>query len=90
MGARARAPCSAGGLLYSYDVSEGGLGIYNPDPPTGTTMPNEPLLSLEIPRGHWNSPVVADGRIALGYGDANEHLTTGALYIWSLPARSRR
>jgi len=69
-------------------VDEGGLSIYNPDPSTGTELPNEPLLTLSIPRGHWNSPVIADGRIALGDGNANDHLTTGQLYIWSLaPAK---
>jgi PQQ-like domain len=83
-------PVVAGGLLYSYNVAEGGLGVFDPDPPTGTAEPNEPLLTLPIPRGHWNSPVVADGRIALGDGDANRHETTGSLYVWSLPTRSRR
>lgn len=78
-------PIVAGGLLYAYNVDEGGLSIYDPDPPTGTEAPNEPLLTLSIPRGHWNSPVVADGRIALGYGNANDHATTGAFVIWRLP-----
>ena len=79
-------PVIAGGLLYAYNVDEGGLSIYNPDPSTGTELPNEPLLTLSIPRGHWNSPVIADGRIALGDGNANDHLTSGSLYIWSIPA----
>ncbi len=78
-------PVIAGGLLYAYNVDEGGLSVYDPDPPTGTEAPNEPLLTLSIPRGHWNSPVIADGRIALGYGDANDHATTGKLVIWRLP-----
>jgi hypothetical protein len=81
-------PILAGGLLYVYNVDEGGLSIYNPDPPTGTLQPNEPLLTLSIPRGHWNSPVIADGRIALGDGDANQHTTTGAFYIWSVAPAS--
>jgi len=81
-------PVVAGGLLYAYNVDEGGLSIYNPDPPAGTELPNEPLLTLNIPRGHWNSPVIADGRIALGDGNANDHLTTGQLYIWSIPPAS--
>ena len=78
-------PVIAGGLLYAYNVDEGGLSIYDPVPETGTRLPNEPLLTLSIPRGHWNSPVVADGRIALGDGNANSHLTSGDFYIWSLP-----
>jgi hypothetical protein len=78
-------PVIAGGLLYAYNVDEGGLSIYDPTPETGTSLPNEPLITLSIPRGHWNSPVVADGRIALGDGNANSHATAGDLYIWSLP-----
>ena len=80
-------PVIAGSLLYAYNVDDGGLSIYDPDPPTGTAEPNEPLLTLNIPRGHWNSPVIADGQIALGDGDANDHATTGSLYIWRLPHR---
>jgi len=79
-------PVIAGGLLYAYNVDEGGLSIYDPDPPTGVELPNEPLMTLSIPRGHWNSPVIADGRIALGDGNANDHATTGDLTIWSIPA----
>lgn len=82
-------PVLAGGLLYAYNVDEGGLSVYNPDPPTGTELPNEPLLTLSIPRGHWNSPVIADGRIALGAGNANDHATTGSFFIWSLPSATR-
>jgi outer membrane protein assembly factor BamB len=81
-------PVIAGGLLYIYNVDGGGLSVYNPDPSTGTEAPNEPLLTLSIPPGHWNSPVVADGQIALGDGDANDHATTGDLYIWRLPPAS--
>lgn len=77
-------PRDCRGLLYAYNVDEGGLSIYNPDPPTGTSEPNEPLLTLSSQRGHWNSPVIADGRIALGDGNANQHATTGAFTIWSL------
>ena len=79
-------PVLAGGLLYGYDIITGGLGIYNPDPPQGTAEPNEPLLSLTIPPGHWSSPVVADGHIALGAGNANANETTGTFYMWTLPA----
>ena len=32
--------------------------------------------------GHWNSPIVADGRIALPEGNANSHRTDGILDIW--------
>jgi PQQ-like domain len=80
-------PVIAGGLLYAYDIITGGLGVYDLDPATGNTVPNEPLYSLTIPPGHRNTPVVVDGRIALGSGDSNDHATTGSLFLWNLPAR---
>ena len=39
-----------------------------------TTLPAGP--------GHWSSPIVTDGRIALPEGDANEHRTSGVLDIY--------
>ncbi len=80
-------PVLAGGLLYGYDIITGGLGVYNPDPPQGTEQPNEPLLSLTIPPGHWSSPVIVDGHIGLGAGNANAHQTTGSFYMWTLPSK---
>ena len=41
---------------------------------------------LECGDGHWNSPIVVDGKIALPEGNANEHSSTGVLDIWSSPA----
>jgi hypothetical protein len=70
-------PVIAGGLLYIYDP-KGGLRIY--DPTKGTQVAN-----LESGRGHWNSPIVVDGEIALPEGNANQHATSGVLDIWSLP-----
>jgi hypothetical protein len=43
------------------------------------------LANLECGGGHWNSPIVADGRIALPEGNANDHSTSGILDIWRLP-----
>ena len=48
-------------------------------PTTGTR-----LTSLPAGSGHWNSPIVTDGRIALPDGDANNHRETGALDIYRL------
>jgi len=31
---------------------------------------------------HWQSPIVADGRVAVAEGDANEHATSGVLDIY--------
>jgi hypothetical protein len=72
-------PVVAGGLLYVYNAG-GGLHVY--DPTSGTQIAN-----LTCGGGHWNSPIVADGRIALPEGDANQHSTTGVLDIWSAPRR---
>ena len=72
-------PVIAGGLLYIYDP-KGGLRLYEP------TKGNQ-VASLESGSGHWNSPIVVNGKIALPEGDANQHATSGVLDIWSLPAR---
>ena len=67
-------PVVAGGLLYVYDPG-GGLNVYAPT--TGRR-----IARLAAGPGHWNSPIVTDGRIALPEGDANDHATTGVLDIW--------
>lgn len=70
-------PVVAGGLLYVYDP-DGGLRVYQPD--TG-----KQVASLESGGGHWNSPIIVDGRIALPEGSSNSHDTKGVLDIWRLP-----
>ena len=70
-------PVIAGDLLFIYDP-RGGLRVYEP---TKGTL----LATLESGTGHWNSPIVADGKIALPEGDANRHAASGVLDIWSLP-----
>jgi outer membrane protein assembly factor BamB len=72
-------PVVAGGLLYIYDPG-GGLRVYDP-------VKGNRIADLKCGSGHWNSPIVADGKIALPEGDANEHATSGVLDIWSLPVR---
>lgn len=71
-------PVVAGGLLYIYDPT-GELRLY--DPATGTVVAN-----LVSGGGHWNSPIVVPGKIALPEGNANAHASSGVLDIWSLPA----
>ena len=71
-------PVIAGGLLYIYDA-KGKLRIY--EPTTGDQVAN-----LGTGSGHWNSPIVVDGRIALPEGNANGHASSGVLDIWTLPA----
>jgi hypothetical protein len=70
-------PVIAGGLLYIYDLG-GGLHVYVPT--TG-----KEVATLEAGPGHWNSPIVVDGRIALPEGNANKRSQTGVLDIWRLP-----
>ncbi|HKD32392.1 MAG TPA: PQQ-binding-like beta-propeller repeat protein [Gaiellaceae bacterium] len=67
-------PVLAGGLLYVYDPN-GGLNVFNPS--TGGAVGHLPAGG-----GHWESPIVTDGRIALAEGDANSHSTSGVLDIW--------
>jgi PQQ-like domain len=67
-------PVLAGGLLYVYDPG-GGLDVRNP-------ASGKLLARLQAGGGHWNSPIVTDGRIALPEGDANDHRTSGILNIY--------
>jgi outer membrane protein assembly factor BamB len=70
-------PVVAGGLLWVYDPN-GGLAVYVATSGAQvTTLPTGP--------GHWNSPIVVDGRVALPEGNANDHATHGVLDIWRLP-----
>jgi hypothetical protein len=69
-------PVVAGGLLYVYDPN-GGLGVYVPSS-------GKKLRTLAAAGGHWNSPIVAGGRVALPEGDANQHALSGILDIYRL------
>ncbi|HEX4323122.1 MAG TPA: PQQ-binding-like beta-propeller repeat protein [Gaiellaceae bacterium] len=71
-------PVIAGGLLWVYDPGGGGLRVYRP-------ASGKLVATLPAGSGHWNSPIVADGRVALPEGDANDHATNGVLDIWRLP-----
>lgn len=74
-------PVVAGNLLYVYDP-DGGLRVY--DAEKGTQ-----IADLQSGGGHWNSPIVVPGKIALPEGNANRHLSSGVLDIWSVPATGR-
>jgi hypothetical protein len=67
-------PVVAGGLLCVYDPG-GGLNVLRPK--TGSVVAH-----LAAGSGHWNSPIVTDGRIALPEGNANDHRTSGVLDIY--------
>jgi outer membrane protein assembly factor BamB len=73
-------PVVSGGLVYVYDPNGSGLHIYNAR--TGAD-----IATLPCGHGHWNSPIVVDGRIALPEGSANDHAATGVLDTWTLPGR---
>jgi hypothetical protein len=70
-------PVIAGGLLWVYDPG-GGLRVYKP-------ASGKLITTLSAGSGHWNSPIVTGGRVALPEGDANDHSTSGVLDIWRLP-----
>lgn len=71
-------PVVSDGLLWVYDPRGGGLDVY--DAATGRA-----IATLAAGTGHWNSPIVVDGRVALPEGNANRHATRGVLDIWRLP-----
>jgi outer membrane protein assembly factor BamB len=67
-------PVLAGGLLWVYDPG-GGLNVYRPSS-------GKLIRRLPAPSGHWNSPIVAGGRVYLPSGDSNDHATSGVLSIY--------
>jgi hypothetical protein len=69
-------PVMAGGLLYVYDPSRGGIDVYRPGSPRA-------IARLGGEPGHWNSPIVVDGHVIEPEGNANDHRLTGSLEIFS-------
>jgi PQQ-like domain len=69
-------PMLAGGLLYVYDPG-GSLVVRSP--PNGKV-----LARLPAGAGHWNSPIVGGGVVALPEGNGNDHSTTGTLNLYRL------
>jgi hypothetical protein len=67
-------PVLAGDVLWVYDP-RGGLNAYRPGD-------GRLLRHWAAPSGHWNSPIVAGGRVYLPTGDANAHATSGSLSIY--------
>jgi hypothetical protein len=69
-------PVVVGNLLY---VAGGSVvNVY---------VPTSGRRVAQLPSGdlHWQSPIVADGRVAVAEGNANNHATSGYLDIYSLP-----
>jgi hypothetical protein len=75
-GAAGTSPVVAGGLLWVFNPN-GGLNVY--EPTTGKL-----LTTLATGAGHWNSPIVVDGRVALPEGNSNGHAQSDILDIWRL------
>lgn len=70
-------PVVADGLVFVYDPNSG-LRVYE-------ATSGRQVANLACGGGHWNSPIVVDGRIALPEGNANAHRTSGVLNIWRAP-----
>jgi outer membrane protein assembly factor BamB len=70
-------PVYAAGLLYVYDKS-GALFVYDAES-------GKQLARFAVGQGHWNSPIVVDGKIAIPEGNANDHRTSGVFNIFRLP-----
>ncbi|HEY2397352.1 MAG TPA: PQQ-binding-like beta-propeller repeat protein [Solirubrobacteraceae bacterium] len=68
-------PVMAGGLLYVYDPSGGGIYVYRPGSPT-------PIAKLAGSAGHWNSPIVVDGHVVEPEGNANDHQLNGTIELF--------
>ena len=69
-------PVMAGGLLYVYDLSAGGIYVYRP----GSARA---IAKLPGSSGHWNSPIVVDGHVVEPEGNANDHALSGTLDLFS-------
>jgi hypothetical protein len=52
----------------------GGLNVYRPDS-------GKLVRHFDLPSGHWNSPIVAGGRVYVPTGDSNDHSDSGELSI---------
>ena len=71
-------PVVAGGLLYVYN---GSLNVY-------AAATGKLLVTFSAGSGHWNSPIVTDGRVAVPEGNANDHGKASPWHLGFLAARS--
>jgi hypothetical protein len=71
-------PIVAGGLVYIYEPTAGGIEVYRPGSSTLIAkLPGSP--------GHWNSPIVVDGHVIEPEGSANELSGTGTIDLFTAP-----
>jgi outer membrane protein assembly factor BamB len=73
-------PVLAGGLLYVYDETNGALDIRR-------ALTGALIRSYPVPPGHWNSPIVTDGRVILPTGSYHDSSSTSKLEILHLAGR---
>ena len=66
-------PVVAGSLLYV--AGSGSIHVY-------VSTSGREIATLPTGSVHWQSPIVADGRVAMPLGNANDHATTGELLIY--------
>jgi outer membrane protein assembly factor BamB len=69
-------PVVVGNLLYV--AGNGSVRVYVP-------TSGKQVATLATGTVHWQSPIVADGRVAIAEGNANDHATSGVLDIYRLP-----
>jgi outer membrane protein assembly factor BamB len=73
-------PVLSGGLLYVYDELDGRLLVRRP-------ASGGALRSLPVAGGHWNSPIVASGRIIVPTGSYHSSAASSIVEIYHLPGR---
>jgi hypothetical protein len=71
----ATSPLIAGGLLYVYNPGNGNVNVY--------TLGGHKIAVLDAKSGHWNSPMVGAGAVAVPEGNANDHSSTGTLSLFT-------
>ncbi len=69
-------PALAGSLLFV--AGDGAVHVY-------VVTSGREIATLPSGAVHWQSPIVADGRVAVAEGNANDHATSGVLDIYRLP-----
>jgi hypothetical protein len=74
-GTSGSSPVLAGGLVWVHDVQSGALNVYRPGSP-------HRIAHLPAGDGHWNSPVIAGGRVLLPEGNSNDHASRGTLSLY--------
>jgi PQQ enzyme repeat len=71
-------PIVAGGLVYVYEPTAGGIEVYRPES-------SKPIAKLPGSPGHWNSPIVVDGHVIEPEGSANELSGSGTIDLFTAP-----